>query len=648
MKRDDSRPPRRPRDGERESRPRRETSSPGAPRFGPPSGKTPVERARLGPPRPRRDAGDAGGPRRSPARDDRRGRGEVEQRADRQRDERRPFRPGGPRSSAAPRRDDAPRPYRRRDDQRATRGTERERRDGAPRPYRPRDDQRATGGAARERRDGAPRPYRTRDDQRATGGAARERRDGAPRPYRTRDDQRATGGAARERRDGAPRPYRTRDDQRATGGAARERRLEGRALGAERERRDEEQPDAGPRRRRPLSSAARPTLARDERERRPWRTRDEERRAYPPRARERSDDAGPPRRGAAARRDQIHRSEAPPLAERPPELGVLYGEPYAPFVGPIVADLTHAVEDLGYEIRRVAVETIEQHRAACARVDRLYLLPFDLPAGHDDARSFVRAFFPRAEVINPPDVHDLCWDKLRANQRLLTRGVPVPETLFTESPDEVREFVAEHRFAILKERQSCGGQGHVVLCDSSDVLVGEAGRRRFVVEMGGEPGEPRRLREGVFSYPPPYFVQRLVGDAGARGVFTPGRVLRAYVVDQRIAFWTERYRDRYQRPADWIVNVALGAKVRFVLETSEELRKLALRAADVLGMRVGAIDIVRAGGGAFVLEGDTDGRHMYIDRGFKLVPEFRGAFDLDRLIAALLANEEIPALAAPM
>jgi glutathione synthase/RimK-type ligase-like ATP-grasp enzyme len=337
------------------------------------------------------------------------------------------------------------------------------------------------------------------------------------------------------------------------------------------------------------------------------------------------------------------------LPRGPLHLAVLYGEPFEPFVAPIVADLAGGAAGLGHELAAVSVERAAAEPAHCARVDRLYVLPFDLPAHVElPAAAFVRQLFPRAEVLNSMEAHELCWDRVRTDRRLVARGVPVPESLYTESPDEVRAFVAEHQFAILKERRSCGGQGHVVLCDAHEALAGEAGSRRFVVELGGDAAAARKLRDGVLIYPPPFFVQRLVGERGPRDRFTPGRILRAYVLAGRVAFWTERYRDRYRRPADWIVNVSLGARYRFVLETSEELRKLALRAASAVGMQVGVIDIVRSAGGPFVLEADTDGQHMYIDRQFKQIPDYRLAFDLDRLIAAALADEEIPALAAPV
>jgi glutathione synthase/RimK-type ligase-like ATP-grasp enzyme len=100
--------------------------------------------------------------------------------------------------------------------------------------------------------------------------------------------------------------------------------------------------------------------------------------------------------------------------------------------------------------------------------------------------------------------------------------------------------------------------------------------------------------------------------------FEPGQVLRAYVVDNEVTFWTERFRERYQRPADWIVNVGLGARYRFVLNVSDEIRKVALRAAEVLGARIAAVDVIRTvAQGGMVLEVDTDGQHMMIDRQFK-------------------------------
>ena len=60
-------------------------------------------------------------------------------------------------------------------------------------------------------------------------------------------------------------------------------------------------------------------------------------------------------------------------------------------------------------------------------------------------------------------------------------------------------------------------------------------------------------------------------------------------------------------------------------------------AAEVMGVRFGAVDLIRTGSeGPYVLEVDTDGEHMIIDRQFKQLPEFRSVFDFDHHIAETL------------
>ncbi len=324
-------------------------------------------------------------------------------------------------------------------------------------------------------------------------------------------------------------------------------------------------------------------------------------------------------------------------------IACLYGKACAPFVEPVVHDLRTAAALAGGEIQPLTIEAAIADRSRCAEVHRLYVLPFDPPAAVLDLPSapapLVRALFARAEIVISFAVQDLCWDKVATEQRLLDRGLPVPETSLSSDPDDVYEFVRRHRFAILKERFSCAGQGHVVVWLEDDRLVGDSGSHQYRLELLRE--GRRELRGDQLMYPGPFYLQRLVADFGPRGV-TPPQVLRAYVVDNQIAFWTERYRDRYVRPSDWIVNVSRGAKYRFVGSVSEEAKKIALRCAEVIGMRVGVVDLVRTGStGPYVLEADTDSYHVMIDRQFKGIPEYREFFNLDRYIAeALLVEPE--------
>jgi glutathione synthase/RimK-type ligase-like ATP-grasp enzyme len=323
-------------------------------------------------------------------------------------------------------------------------------------------------------------------------------------------------------------------------------------------------------------------------------------------------------------------------------IACLYGKPAAPFVEPVVADLVRAAARRGAEITPV---TIEEALAAPRRwreVERLYVLPFDVaarlsPELPGTPAALLRFLFPGAVIFNSLSVHELCWDKIATTFRLLERGVAMPATLVTSDPAEARDFVREHGYAVLKEPRSCAGQGHlVVFTDDQDTVAGEAVGRRYVVRLAAA-GERRRLEHGVLTCPPPFYLQRLVGEAGRGGVLRPAQTLRAYIVDGQLVFWTERYRERVRRPADFIVNVVLGARYRLLPDASEAARKLAMRAAEVLGVRIGAVDLVRTGSeGPYVLEVDTDGPHMMIDRSFKGLPEYRQVFDLDDFIAEVL------------
>jgi hypothetical protein len=331
-------------------------------------------------------------------------------------------------------------------------------------------------------------------------------------------------------------------------------------------------------------------------------------------------------------------------------IACLYGKTAEPFVTAVVADLQAAASARHREIAAVAIETAVQPDCDWQSVERLYVLPFDVPLHLPESLPpapalLVRELFPRADLINAPAVHELCWDKLAMARRLLERGVPMPETLITSDPQEARDFVRRHEQAILKETRSCGGHGHVVVfADDSGSIGGETPGRRYVIDFE-DAGLGRSLAHGVLSCPPPFYLQRLVTGVRRSGALEPAQILRAYVVDGQVVFWTERYRARVQRPSDFIINATFGAKYRFLPEVSDAAQTLGRRAAEVLGARIGVVDLVRSGDdGPYVLEVDTDGYHMMIDRSFKQLPEYRHVYDFDRFIADQLLA---PAAIAP-
>jgi hypothetical protein len=328
-------------------------------------------------------------------------------------------------------------------------------------------------------------------------------------------------------------------------------------------------------------------------------------------------------------------------------IAILYGAAAEPWVGQIAADIQAAADARGGEVVRLTLETALRAHREWHSVRRLYVLPFDIPTDvpHDlplDGALLIKALFPRAQTMNSMASHALCWDKIAAAQRLHERGVAMPDTLITMDPDEARDFVRHHEHAILKEPRAAGGHGHVVVFAERDgTLAGEVPGRRYVVEPVLS-GVGRQLRHGVLSCPPPFFLQRLVTDVGRGNVLRPAQILRAYIVDGQVVFWTERRRDKIRRPADFIISATFGARYHFIRSVSDAVETLARRAADALGVGTGAVDVIRAGDqGPFVLEADTDGQHLMIDRSFKELPEYRDPFDYDAMIAdVLLAPEE--------
>lgn len=306
----------------------------------------------------------------------------------------------------------------------------------------------------------------------------------------------------------------------------------------------------------------------------------------------------------------------------------------AAFVEPAVQDIARFAKTRGVDLIGVCIDRMA---APHSNVSQVYVLPFDA-ADAVQSRAMLAQAFPSGQAANSLAAHELATDRIALGERLLERGVAIPEALVTDDPEEARAFIARCGHAVLRDvRSGRRGGSLVVVCGDDRVVAGESRGRRYVVELSAAV-DRIQLQHGVLTYPPPYFAQRLITRVGRQGVLMPAPVQRAFVVDEDIPFWIEAYRDRARRPSDFLVDPAAGASRRFVQVVSDEAEKLVRRVSKVVGFAFGAVDIVRSDSGYVILDVVTDGRHGMIDRSFKALPEHRDAFDLDRHIALALAD----------
>ncbi len=320
-------------------------------------------------------------------------------------------------------------------------------------------------------------------------------------------------------------------------------------------------------------------------------------------------------------------------------IACVYEDGASVFVEPVITGLSEVARRRRVDLAGVCLDhVLEREGVSFPGISTVYVLPCEslLERTGDDLVTVLGEVFPKAVTANGLTAHRLCNSRVDLDERLIERGIPVPETLLTSSAEEARDFVKKYEHAILREPRTLGaGGGTVVFCDEAGTLVGETRGRRYVMELA-DGGIGRRLEHGVMSYPPPFLLQRLITRVGRRGVLSPAPVLRGFVVDDHVPFWVESYQDRVRRPSDFLLVPGMGANRRFIQVVSDEADKLVRRVAKVVGSDVAAVDLIRSDSGYVVLDVVTDGPSMIIDRSFKRLPDFRDAFDLDLHIGELL------------
>ncbi len=163
-------------------------------------------------------------------------------------------------------------------------------------------------------------------------------------------------------------------------------------------------------------------------------------------------------------------------------------------------------------------------------------------------------------------------DKRTAAQHLAANGMPVPDSVFTAMPENVESMLSllgDKYPVVIKTLNSTQGQG-VILGESftSSRSIAEA----FI-----------RLREEIM-------LQRFIAES-------KGKDIRVFVVGGKVIATMERS----AQDGEFRSNLHRGASSQKV-RISDEEEHLALRAAELMGLDVAGVDILRSEKGPLILE----------------------------------------------
>lgn len=163
-------------------------------------------------------------------------------------------------------------------------------------------------------------------------------------------------------------------------------------------------------------------------------------------------------------------------------------------------------------------------------------------------------------------------DKRTSLQYLAAHQIPVPDSIFTAMPDNVEaslRLLGDQYPMVIKTLNSTQGQG-VILGESQHAAQSVA--EAFI-----------RLREEIL-------LQQFISEA-------KGKDVRVFIVGGKVVATMERS----AQDGEFRSNLHRGASSRKVKITPEE-EEIALRAAELMGLHVAGVDILRSDQGPLVLE----------------------------------------------
>jgi ribosomal protein S6--L-glutamate ligase len=172
---------------------------------------------------------------------------------------------------------------------------------------------------------------------------------------------------------------------------------------------------------------------------------------------------------------------------------------------------------------------------------------------------------------NPSDAILRARDKLRAHQLLAAQGIGLPVTVFGDNPDDTADLLS-----------MLGPPPHVIKLNEGTQGAGVM----LTEKLSASRGVVEALR-GLYAN---FVVQEFIGEA-------EGADLRCFVVGSQVVATMRR-----QAPeGDFRSNLHRGGTAEPVEATQDE-KLMAIRAAEVLGLRVAGVDLIRSRRGPMVLE----------------------------------------------
>ena len=172
---------------------------------------------------------------------------------------------------------------------------------------------------------------------------------------------------------------------------------------------------------------------------------------------------------------------------------------------------------------------------------------------------------------NPSDAILKARDKLRCHQLLASQGIGMPDTVFGDNPDDTHDLLA-----------MLGPPPHVIKLNEGTQGAGVM----LTEKLSASRGVIEALR-GLYAN---FLVQEFVAEAR-------GADLRCFVVGGRVVAAMRRQAPK----GEFRSNLHRGGKAKGVRPTALE-KAVAVRAAEVLGLGIAGVDLIRSERGPLVLE----------------------------------------------